>query len=251
MQEMVTISIVTYNSRYIFNVLDQLKAELGTDSIYDIHIYDNHSETAYLEKLTTYEPFITIHRAEENQGFGHGHNQVLFNASTKYAIIFNPDVLVTKDVLDRLLNRIKIDKNIAVVSPKVLNEDGTTQYLVRQKLDVFDYMLRFIPFQFVKKIFDKRLSIYECRDLSDTETTDIKMGSGCFMLIDRENSLKLVGSMNVSSCTLKTTIYVYVLAKQAIGFSIRLLKRLFTCMKRAPIKVENCLKSLCNQWENF
>ena len=71
------------------------------------------------------------------------------------------------------------------------------------------------------------------------------------MLIDRENSLKLVGSMNVSSCTLKTTIYVYVLAKQAIGFSIRLLKRLFTCMKRAPIKVENCLKSLCNQWENF
>ncbi|MFU1862596.1 glycosyltransferase family 2 protein, partial [Enterococcus faecium] len=26
MQEMVTISIVTYNSRYIFNVLDQLKA---------------------------------------------------------------------------------------------------------------------------------------------------------------------------------------------------------------------------------
>ena len=154
-------------------------------------------------------------------------------------------------MLDRLLDRIKIDKNIAVVSPKVLNEDGTTQYLVRQKLDVFDYMLRFIPFQFVKKIFDKRLSIYECRDLSDTETTDIKMGSGCFMLIDRENSLKLVGSMNVSSCTLKTTIYVYALAKQAIGFSIRLLKRLFTCMKRAPIKVENCLKSLCNQWGNF
>ena len=68
MQEMVTISIVTYNSRYIFNVLDQLKAELGTDSIYDIHIYDNHSETAYLEKLTTYEPFITIHRAEEIKG---------------------------------------------------------------------------------------------------------------------------------------------------------------------------------------
>ncbi len=57
-----------------------------------------------------------------------------------------------KTVLDRLLDRIKIDKNIAVVSPKVLNEDGTTQYLVRQKLDVFDYVLRFIPFQFVKKI---------------------------------------------------------------------------------------------------
>lgn len=99
MQEMVTISIVTYNSRYIFNVLDQLKAELGTNSIYDIHIYDNHSETAYLEKLTTYEPFITIHRAEENQGFGHGHNQVLFNASTKYAIILIPMFWLLKTCL--------------------------------------------------------------------------------------------------------------------------------------------------------
>ncbi len=28
----------------------------------------------------------------------------------------------------------------------------------------------------------------------------------------------MVGSMNVSSCTLKTTIYVYALAKQAIGY---------------------------------
>ena len=93
-------------------------------------------------------------------------------------------------------------------------------------------MLRFI-LSICKENFDKRLSIYECRDLSDTETTDIKMGSGCFMLIDRENSLKLVGSMNVSSCTLKTTIYVYALAKQAIGFSIRLLKRLFTYEKGA------------------
>ncbi len=52
-------------------------------------------------------------------------------------------------------------------------------------------LLFFIPFQFVKKIFDKRLSIYECRDLSDTETTDIKMGSGCFMLIDREKFVEI------------------------------------------------------------
>ena len=41
--------------------------------------------------------------------------------------------------------------------------------------------------------FDKRLSIYECRDLSDTETTDIKMGSGCFMLIDREKFVEIGG----------------------------------------------------------
>lgn len=49
---------------------------------------------------------------------------MLFNVLIKYVIIFNFDVLVIKDVFDCLLDCIKIDKNIVVVSFKVLNEDG-------------------------------------------------------------------------------------------------------------------------------
>lgn len=193
MNERVTISIVTYNSQYIFNVLDTLKKELGNDSIFDIHIYDNQSNASYISQLETYGSFITLHKGHENKGFGYGHNRVLQESKNKYSVIFNPDVLVTKEVLDQLLVRIKADPSIGIVCPKVLNEDGTTQYLVRQKLDVFDYMLRFIPFQFVKKLFNKRLAVYECRDLSETETTDIKMGSGCFMVIDREKFIEIGG----------------------------------------------------------
>jgi len=193
MNERVTISIVTYNSKYIFKVLDQLKTELGSDSSYDIHIYDNHSEAAYFNKLKAYVPFITLHEGSVNQGFGHGHNYIFQKIQNKYGIIFNPDVLVTKATLDQLLERIKADSAIALVSPKVLNEDGTTQFLVRERLTVFDYLLRFIPLAFVKKLFDRRLAKYECRQLSDTETTDIKMGSGCFMVIDREKFLDVGG----------------------------------------------------------
>lgn len=186
MNEKTAISIVTYNSRHIFRVLDNLKEELGDSSEYEIHIFDNHSDDDYIAKLKTYEPFIILHQCNEDKGFGFGHNEIFRQLTTKYGIVFNPDVLVTKEHLDNMLERIKADDELAVVCPKVLNTDGTTQYLVRQKLDVFDYMLRFVPFGFVKKLFNKRLSYYECRDLSDDQTSFIKMGSGCFMLIDVE-----------------------------------------------------------------
>lgn len=189
----IIISIVTYNSRHIFEILDNLILELGEDSRYSIHIYDNGSEKNYLEKMKIYEPSIIIHSAKENLGFGHGHNEVFKNVTSKYGFIFNPDVLAKKATLDNLIETIQTDGNLAAVCPKVLNEDGTTQYLVRRKLDVFDYMLRFVPFKIVKKLFDKRLSYYECRDLSDDEMTYIKMGSGCMMLIDIEKFNQIGG----------------------------------------------------------
>lgn len=184
MNDPITISIVTHNSRHIFDVLDHLKSELGETSNYDIHIFDNASEAAFVRSLEKYDSFITLHQSKQNHGFGYGHNQILKQSATTNGVIFNPDVLVTKETLDRLVQRIKTNQELAVVCPKVLNSDGTTQYLVRNKLDVFDYMLRFIPFQWVKRLFNKRLSAYECRNLPDNQTSFIKMGSGCFMVID-------------------------------------------------------------------
>lgn len=189
----IAISIVTHNSRHIFDVLEKLKEELGTKSNYDIHIFDNASEKEYLKRLESYIPFISLHRSEENKGFGYGHNQVFKSAGTRYGVIFNPDVLITEKTLNDMLQRLKGEETLAAVCPKVLNSDGSTQFLVRQKLDVFDYMLRFIPFKPVKKIFDKRLSYYECRDLPDDRTSYIKMGSGCLMMIDVEKFLEIDG----------------------------------------------------------
>ncbi|WP_207696790.1 hypothetical protein DOK67_0000210 [Enterococcus sp. DIV0212c] len=193
MNDRIAISIVTHNSRHIFDVLDNLKNELSLESKYDIHIFDNASEQSYINKLENYGTFITLHRSAENKGFGYGHNHIINEVTAHFSVIFNPDVLITKEALDKMVQRIQADEQLAAVCPKVLNSDGTTQYLVRQKLDVFDYMLRFVPFQAVKKLFDKRLSYYECRDLPDDKTSFIKMGSGCFMIINNDKFKRIGG----------------------------------------------------------
>lgn len=190
--EKVLISIVTYNSKDVFTTLETLRPIVIDNENIDLVIYDNGSEADYLAKLKNYD-FLTVAESGSNDGFGHGHNQTLLKADYKYALICNPDVIVESNVIGDLLARFKDDPKIAVVVPKVLNEDGSTQFLVRKKLDVFDYFLRFTSIGFVNRRFEQRLAAFECRDLPDDRNSFIKMGSGCFMLVDLDRYKEIQG----------------------------------------------------------
>lgn len=177
------ISIVTYNSKHIFDVLDNLKKEIGNEPNIRVAVFDNNSSNEFRNQLKQYSDFANITFYHENNGFGFGHNYNLLNADEKYFLIFNPDIIVTKENLYNMVTVMENDESIALLVPKVLNEDGSIQHLMRRRVTVFDYALRFIPFDFVKKLFARRLATYECRDIPQDRLVDINMGSGCFMLI--------------------------------------------------------------------
>lgn len=177
------ISIVTYNSKHIFEVLDQLKQEFSGDDSIKVVIFDNNSDKDYQSKLKTYTDFCDCHFHASNEGFGFGHNYNLLTADAEYFLVLNPDVILTQENLDKLLSEIKRREDCGIIVPKVLNADGTTQHLIRNQVSVWDYFLRFVPFRFIKTLFDKRLARYECRDLSDTEIVPVRIGSGCCMLL--------------------------------------------------------------------
>lgn len=185
------ISIVTHNSADIFQTLDQFATFLP-DEHYQLVIYDNHSNPEYLARLKEY-PFIKLTATEENHGFGYGHNQIFLSSSQQIGIICNPDILVTKEVLDEMVRLLQTDNSLAGVSPKVLNSDGTTQHLIRNKLTIFDYFLRFIPFKSIKNLFNNRLSTYECRDLPDNQYSYVRMSSGCFLVFDIDKFKEING----------------------------------------------------------
>lgn len=181
----VTISIVTHNSDKIFLSMDSLIETLGENSRIQIRIFDNASEPDYREHLKKYlaYPFVAIEFHEENKGFGFGHNANLLEIDG-YGIIFNPDIILKDNHLLEMVKHLADYSDCGLLAPKILNEDGTTQFLIRNHLDVFDYMLRFIPFKFVKKLFDKRLAKFECRDLPDEQDSFVRMISGSFMVVD-------------------------------------------------------------------
>ncbi|MGJ7910704.1 glycosyltransferase family 2 protein [Neobacillus sp. LXY-1] len=191
----VAISIVTYNSKHIFNVLDQLKKEFGKDDKFRFVLFDNNSNEDYKNRLKEYQDFAEITFHNENRGFGFGHNYNLLTAPEKYFLVFNPDIILVKEDLLQMIKILDRDESIGLVVPRVLNSDGTPQHLMRDRVSVFDYFLRFVPFQFVKNMFDKRLSTYELRDIPTDREVDIRIGSGCFMLL-RSSDFKAVGGFD-------------------------------------------------------
>lgn len=121
--------------------------------------------------------------AKDNQGFGLGHNRNVMKVPEKYLLICNPDVLVTKESFQLMVDYL-ISHPETIVAPKVLNADGTTQYLFRRKLTLLDYFLRFMPFAFIKKRFKQRLENFECRDLTD-DIQEVLFASGCFLMMEK------------------------------------------------------------------
>ncbi|WP_066055800.1 glycosyltransferase family 2 protein [Robertmurraya korlensis] len=190
-----TISIVTYNSQHIFKVIDNIKEEFGTDKRFKIVVFDNNSNADYKKKLEEYRDFAEITFNDENKGFGFGHNFNLLQANETYFVVFNPDVILKKEHLLDMINEMEKDRSYSLMVPKVLNSDGTKQHLIRNRVSVFDYALRFIPFKIVKNIFHTRLSTYECRDISDDILSEVLIGSGCFMLF-RGSDFKAVGGFD-------------------------------------------------------
>ncbi len=174
---------MTYNSQHIFKVLDNVRAEFGGDDRFRFVIFDNNSKEDYKARLKQYEDFADITYHNENNGFGFGHNNNLLHSEEEFFLIFNPDIILKRDDLLRMLDNLESDPSISLLVPKVLNPDGTIQHLTRDRVTVFDYALRFIPFKLVKKLFAKRLASYECRNLPNDRFVDIRIGSGCFMLI--------------------------------------------------------------------
>ncbi|MBP3041448.1 glycosyltransferase [Bacillaceae bacterium Marseille-Q3522] len=179
----IAVSIVTYNSKHIFHVLDNLKKEFASDPSFRFLIFDNHSCEEYQNKLRKYEGFAEITYYHENKGFGFGHNYNLLSSSEKYFLVFNPDIILEKAEIEKMIALLEEERTVSLLVPQIRNQDGTIQHLMRDRVSVFDYFLRFVPFRFIKKLFAKRLASYECRNIPHDRNVDIRIGSGCFMLI--------------------------------------------------------------------
>lgn len=191
----ITVSIVTYNSEHVFEAIARFKTEIMAHYPVTLRIFDNHSVPAYVKKLQALaDERIIITAAEDNHGFGFGHNVNLVQSTDPYFVCCNPDILINRVSFVAMYDFIDAHPEVSMITPKITDPDGKVQYLIRAKLDVFDYLLRFIRYDFVKRLFAKRIARYECRNLSD-ERQQIKFGSGAFMFL-RASMMRQIGGFD-------------------------------------------------------
>lgn len=186
---MISVSIVLYNHNWgsISNLIEALTKVTQLQSIF---LVDNSSIALNIEFP---EKVVYIFN-DQNLGYGRAHNIALEKSleQADYHLVLNPDISLTPEALEQMLNYMDQHPNIGLLMPKVLYPSGEIQHLCKLMPTPFDLIMRrFIP-SFMQPWFTPRMEQYELKNKDYNAIMEVPNLSGCFMLL-RCEALKFVG----------------------------------------------------------
>ena len=174
---MINVSIVLYNASF-----EQVK--LLTDSlltnpkINTIYLIDN-SKT---ETKGFVNERVQYRFNGKNIGYGAGHNLAILESiksNIEYHLVMNYDLTLNPTTISLLIEKMEADKEIGIIMPQVLNEDGTVQ--LTPKLLPTPFYVLISAFKPLRKIFRKQHENYTMRQYLNM-TWNLPIISGCFSL---------------------------------------------------------------------
>ena len=87
-------------------------------------------------------PWVTVVESNETRGFSENNNLALRIARGEYCFILNDDTVMEEPVIDRLLDDFaRLPEHTAAVAPRLVLEDGSTQYAGRDIPGPWRYLM--------------------------------------------------------------------------------------------------------------
>ncbi len=175
---MITASIVTYNTEK--NELATCLSCLAETIIDTTYIIDNSSQS-YIKDICSEYPN-TIYIANDNVGYGAGHNIAIRNSiqsAAEYHLVLNSDIQFSSNVISELIGYMDAESDVAQVQPKIISPDGSEQYTCRLLPTPCDLIFRrFLPKWMSKKSNNR----YLLRFANRTNPINVPYQQGSFML---------------------------------------------------------------------
>lgn len=187
----VTACIVLYKNDKK-DIVNAIKSILSINLNIRLYLIDN-SPIDSLKNISNDYRVVYIHNPS-NPGFGASHNiaiNLALESGSKYHFIINPDIHFNGDVILKMIEYMKTHKEVGMIMPEILNEDGTIQYLPKLLPNPF-WLLR----RKLKKpvsLYKRFISIYELRNLPEKYIYNAPILSGCFTLLNLD-AIKVVGA---------------------------------------------------------
>jgi GT2 family glycosyltransferase len=173
---------------------DVISSFLDTKLNVKLYIVDN-SPTRLSLSLEKRPAF--YHYDGQNLGYGKAHNWSIQRCEpSKYFLILNPDVIISKGVIEELSQYLDRNPEVGMVCPRVLNKDNTLQYLNKRQPNLTDLFLRrFYVNGGMFGVLKRRLDHYEMRDVGYRDIHEVPFMTGAFMFC-RTHILKKVGGFD-------------------------------------------------------
>ena len=122
-----TVVIVTLKSQHI---IDQCIQSIDSDiSILIVENSNNEDFKSYVENK--YKNVSCI-LSKDNIGMGAGNNLGINNAKSDFILILNPDVILSKDAIEKLINASNGLSNFAIMSP-ISQDIDYPNYFIKDK----------------------------------------------------------------------------------------------------------------------
>lgn len=186
-------SVVLYKNPQAM-IKNVVRSFLDTSLNVKLYIIDN-SPTPLHQSILEGAP-VFYHYAGQNFGYGKAHNWCLSRCEpSRYYLILNPDVIMSKGVLEELIEYMDTHPDVGMISPRVLNEDQTLQCLNKRNPALLDLFLRRFYSGVGLKYFKKRLDHYEMKDQGYDRICEVPFMTGAFMFC-RTTVLKKVGGFD-------------------------------------------------------
>ncbi len=129
---------------------------------------------------------------EENIGFGRAHNQILklIEGKSDFHLVLNPDVEFDGRIFEKLFFALEGNEKIAMISPKVVNYDGSLQFTCRKNPTIKEMISRRLGIN--KEYVEER----EYRNIDLNKSFAPEFIHGCFMLFKMQDFMDLGGFDN-------------------------------------------------------
>jgi len=185
-----SIIIVSWNVKSLLQAnLEALFKSSGFFS-WEIFVVDNNSSDGSATMVRENFPTVNLLANTENLGFAKANNQALKLAQGKSILLLNPDMLVQKDTLDKVLAWTSNQTRATVVSCRLLNPAGVNIPHVRCFPKLFDQLMVTLK---VPHFWPAVLNKYLSRDFNYQVASRVDSVRGSFFLINRANYQKISG----------------------------------------------------------
>ncbi|MCX5657587.1 MAG: glycosyltransferase family 2 protein [Candidatus Omnitrophica bacterium] len=122
-KDLISVVIVNWNKRDLLQAcLQSLKAQSYRD--FEIIVVDNASKDGSLELVKNYFPDVKLIMNSGNLLYSCALNQGIREACGEFILCLNNDTILDKDFLKECILAMKSDKDIGIVSGKILSADG-------------------------------------------------------------------------------------------------------------------------------
>lgn len=97
---------------------------------YEVVVVDNNSKDGCLGLVKEEfgeDPRIKTIQSNKNLGMGAGNNLGIRIARGKHILVMNPDIVIFKNTVEKMLDFMEGNERVGILAPKLLNPDGSVQ----------------------------------------------------------------------------------------------------------------------------